>query len=602
MMPVTVCSRVATTVGGVTRRNVAGAWRRGGLNVQRKSWLVIPVHGEPLASVLSSLSGVCSSSPSLLAARDLEHGLTLLTQETPEAVFVVMQVATPEQRRAWHVVRDAAVGACRIVLAGPAAYGEADTLLREGAHEVLALESLTPDLARLAVRYGMDRLRWNVQTGGDREIRLQDGTVVPLCGLPACTLAAHATLTPPQAACEVRALNIRLSDALTYLKRAQMLIMQSERRLAVGQVTARVMHDFNNALMPIMGYTDLLLEDPALMERRADAFSILNEIRVATQRAADEIRQLRQCCLPDVRMAPEANEGMDLNRLVEHAVAETRGRWERVQPSSANAADIRLRLGALPKVPGHGPDVRDALVNLLMNAFESLSTTGWVEVTTSMSDGHVTVTVRDNGQGMSAATLERCCDPFFSTKGAHAAGIGLAVVKGVVHAHGGRLTFESRPGEGTEVTLALPLQPTGYPAGSGTAAFESFRARPLRILLVDDDVEVLRLLGRHLESQRHDVAMAGDGDEALGVLRRKVFDLLIVDRAMPRMGGDVLVQQVREQGLPMPILMLTGLGDLVPDGGGAPAGVTQVLSKPVALDDLDRALAAFAPLNEHGDG
>jgi CheY-like chemotaxis protein len=201
---------------------------------------------------------------------------------------------------------------------------------------------------------------------------------------------------------------------------------------------------------------------------------------------------------------------------------------------------------------------------------------------------------------MDEATLARAAEPFFTTKGVgRGTGLGLSMVHGVAEQSGGRLLLHSRPGEGTTAEIwlrpadlaavvdqALPEQ-TGAPA----------RARPLTILVVDDDALVLMNTAAMLDDLGHEVLEASSGQQALRLLRRgKPVDLVLTDQVMPGMTGLDLLAEIAAEWPDVPVVLASGYAEL-------PAGTDPDLprlAKPFQQDALARAVAQHARPAEDG--
>jgi CheY-like chemotaxis protein len=195
----------------------------------------------------------------------------------------------------------------------------------------------------------------------------------------------------------------------------------------------------------------------------------------------------------------------------------------------------------------------------------------------------VLLTVSDTGVGMSEEVRRRCLEPFFSTKDQQGTGLGLALVNTTVQRHGGTLTVESEPGEGTTFSIRLPI----YREAPATPAADPVeRSRRLRILWVEDDPLVRMVVTEQLSRQGHTVQSAANGLEGLDTFMSGRFDLVITDRAMPEMGGDQLATTIRQIAPKKPIIMLTGFGDLMDAKGEQPPAVDAVISKPVTMESL----------------
>ena len=189
---------------------------------------------------------------------------------------------------------------------------------------------------------------------------------------------------------------------------------------------------------------------------------------------------------------------------------------------------------------------------------------------------------------MTEDVRQRCLEPFFSTKGKQGTGLGLSLVHRTIERHGGTLTIASEPGRGSAFAVRLPGR--DKVATSRTPVESPAPTRPLRVLLVDDDPLVRKSVVAQLETQGHTVETAANGREGLERFAAGRFDLVVTDRAMPEMGGDQVAAQVARSTPATPVIMLTGFGDLMEAKGDHPPGVGTIVSKPVTLDALTRAI------------
>src|SRR5205823_2922858 len=161
-------------------------------------------------------------------------------------------------------------------------------------------------------------------------------------------------------------------------------------------------------------------------------------------------------------------------------------------------------------------------------------------------------------------------------------GLGLGMVHAAVVHHDGTLEIDSTPGVGTTMRLLLPLRANGEPVGQPLPP-EQRAGGLLRVLIVDDEPLIRQVISGFLHIDRHAVEAAGSGQEALALLGTQTFDLVITDRAMPDMGGDELAATVKATAPTVPIIMLTGFGELMDVTGQRPAGVDLVVGKPITL-------------------
>jgi CheY-like chemotaxis protein len=228
------------------------------------------------------------------------------------------------------------------------------------------------------------------------------------------------------------------------------------------------------------------------------------------------------------------------------------------------------------------------LTNLVLNAVDALSRGGRLTVEVAGAGNNAVLAVSDTGNGMSEEVRLRAHEPFFTTKGVKATGLGLSVAFGVARRHGGELTILSEEGRGTTVRVTLPL-----PAGPEAPAepTPTLPSRPLRVLLVDDEEEVRTALADMLATRGHTVIAAGGGAEALTRLDQDpAIDLVLTDLVMPAMTGWELAGAIKIRRPGLPIGVVTGWGDVPETTPGPRTAVDFVLSKPVTLEALDAAV------------
>ncbi|OGG46231.1 MAG: hypothetical protein A3F84_28745 [Candidatus Handelsmanbacteria bacterium RIFCSPLOWO2_12_FULL_64_10] len=385
-------------------------------------------------------------------------------------------------------------------------------------------------------------------------------------------------------------LHSRLRDAFDEIKVAQAQIVQQERLSALGQMASGIAHDFNNTLAPILGFSELLLDSLEGLDEKSRGY--LEVIRTAAGDAAGVVRRLREFYRPND--AGEEFETIDLNGVVEQTLLLTQPRWKDQMLGGGKALRVESDLEPRATVLGSGSQLREALMNVILNAVDALSEGGHITVSTHSEERGVLLEVRDTGPGMSEEVRSRCLEPFFSTKGTRGTGLGLPMVYGVVQRHHGSLDIASEIGVGTTVRIWLPSASESVPARERRTAPDA--EGPLRILVVDDEPAVREFVAASLVADGHYVETADDGSDGLQRFHSGQFDLVLTDRAMPRMNGDQLAAAVKAASPQTPVILLTGFGDLMEPLGDRPAGVDLVLSKPVGLRALREGVVQAAAL------
>ncbi len=373
------------------------------------------------------------------------------------------------------------------------------------------------------------------------------------------------------------------------LARSQQQLLRQERLRLVGQLASGVAHDINNALSPVLGYVDLLLQTEPDLSPRVREY--LERVKQAGESIADTVQRLRNLYRPQ---APTTTAPVDLNRIARAALDLARPRWKDLAQAQGRAFRVVEELSArAPLVEADEGELRDAVVNLVMNALDAMPRGGTLTVRTGIREGEAFLEVADTGVGMDEVTVSRAREPFFTTKGPEGTGLGLAVADRIAHAYGGRLELESTLGEGTRARLVFPS--SASPPVPEEA--EPPMVPPLRILVVEDEPQVQQLLESMLTGDGHTVAIAPHGEEGVRRFREAMeggrpFDLVITDFGMPGMDGRQVAQKVKALEEKIRIVLLTGWGETLPEGG-IPDQVDLTLTKPPRLAELRRALGAL---------
>jgi PAS domain S-box-containing protein len=390
-----------------------------------------------------------------------------------------------------------------------------------------------------------------------------------------------------------------LQGAYDDLRQTQQAMMQQERLRALGQMASGIAHDVNNALAPVSLYLDSILETET--DLKPEARQYLEIVQRAISDVAHTIGRMREFHRqrePQLDLTPVA-----LNELVPQVIDLTRARWSDMPMQRGVVVEMRTEPAAdLPPIMGVESELREALINLVLNAVDAVTEGGTITLRTRAAglsgSRSVHVEITDTGIGMDEETRRRCLEPFFTTKGERGTGLGLAMVYGVVERHGAELDIESAPGQGTTVRLSFPAAALSTAPADAVAAVAA--PRRLRVLVVDDDPLVLRSLRDLLEKDGHVVVTASDGQSGIDAFRaaqdrRESFAVVITDLGMPGIDGRKVASTVKETSPSTPVIMLTGWGQRLMSDAGPPPHVDRVLGKPPRLRELRDALAQTCP-------
>ncbi len=250
----------------------------------------------------------------------------------------------------------------------------------------------------------------------------------------------------------VRERTSELESALSDLNAAQRMLVQHERLSAFGEMAGGVVHDFSNALMSIIGYSEMLITNPGARANEATALEYLRIINTAGRDGAHVVSRLRDFYRP--RGAADLFEPLDLSEIGLQSIALAQVRCS--NRASDRNIGFETELESSAPIAGIAAELREVLTNLIFNAVDATPGQGLITLRTREQTGEVIVEVSDTGSGMNADVRQRCLEPFFTTKGDQGTGLGLAMVFGIIKRHQGTLEIESEPGQGTTVRIRLP--------------------------------------------------------------------------------------------------------------------------------------------------
>jgi two-component system NtrC family sensor kinase len=342
---------------------------------------------------------------------------------------------------------------------------------------------------------------------------------------------------------EAQRLSRDLQTSLEELKKAQALLIQSEKLSALGELIAGVAHELNNPLTAVMGYAQLLQGAQGISERMERD---LRKIHLQAQRAARIVRSM----LTFARQHRPEQRCVEVNSVLEQ-VLELRSYQLRVN-------NIRLvtDLGDEPlEVLADVNQLQQVFLNLINNAQDAIVDgpgKGQLAVTSRRVADVVRLEFADNGPGIPAEHMGNLFSPFFTTKDiGKGTGLGLSICYGIVRQHRGRIWAESEAGHGATLIVELPVSPRETEARAEMATPQPLETLVTgRLLVVDDEEEVTELLYRLLSDDGHEVEAALSGQTALEkILEAEAsgngYDLIVCDIKMPGIDGPRLYHEVR---------------------------------------------------------
>ncbi len=383
---------------------------------------------------------------------------------------------------------------------------------------------------------------------------------------------------------------IGIARDITHDLEVERQLRQSQKMESIGTLAGGIAHDFNNILFPIVGHTEMLLDD---VPEKSPLRDSLKEIYTSALRARDLVKQIltfsrqENSELKLMKMQPIIKEALKLIRSTIPTTIEIK-------------QDINPDCGMIKADP---TQIHQIVMNLTTNAYHAMEETGG-ELKVSLKEmefktldlinpnmapgGYACLIVSDTGVGMGKKLTDKIFDPFFTTKAVgKGTGMGLSVVHGIVTAMGGTIQVYSEPEKGTQFYVYFPIEKSSFeePVTHSTAKIQGGTEQ---ILLVDDEEAILTMEKLMLERLGYQVTSRTSSLEALEAFRANPdkFDLVITDMAMPNMPGDKLSAELTKIRPDISILLCTGFSETMSEEKTTSLGIMGFLLKPIVMKDL----------------
>ncbi len=414
---------------------------------------------------------------------------------------------------------------------------------------------------------------------------------------------------------------------ITQQRQLEVQLQQSQKMEAIGTLAGGITHDFNNILGAILGYTELAILDS---KNESKIGQHLEKIQEAGHRARDLVNQI----LAFSRQTKQKRFPLQLSSIVKEAL-------KMIRASLPSTIEIRQNIQADQSTVEADPtQIHQVLMNLCTNAAHAMQENGGIlEIgiqnmdfgicsadfekgkKMSTSVGHTSdskgranqisesqidyldilpgpylkLTVRDTGIGITQDILSRIFDPYFTTKEkAHGTGLGLSVVHGIIKSHGGSITVESEPGQGTTFHVYLPRIEYSKETADRMAAshYEWVPTGHERILFVDDEQALVDIGRQMLEHLGYKLVTRTSSVEALELFRAEpdAFDLVITDMTMPNMTGEKLAKAMMKIRPDIPIILCTGFSERITEKNAEEIGIKKLAMKPLVMLDLAKSI------------
>ncbi|MBS3757679.1 MAG: PAS domain S-box protein [Desulfobacterales bacterium] len=378
---------------------------------------------------------------------------------------------------------------------------------------------------------------------------------------------------------------------LTPQRMLEAQLIRSQKMEAIGTLAGGIAHDFNNILAAILGYVELAKMQATENSKLA---GYLEQVFKAGNRAKEVVQQI----LAISRQTHQKRQPVNFSQIIKDVNKLLRA----TLPASIEIfEDIQEHKMLVEADPGQ---MHQVLMNLCTNAGQAMrSKDGTLTIRLaqeSLDDqnglglsagAYLKLTVSDTGCGIKPEDRERIFDPYYTTKDKGVGtGLGLAVAKGIIEKHGGRIHFSSAADVGTDFHVFLPRLESSddYSLEAAPVATDSLPSGTERILFVDDERAITDTVRQMLEHLGYSVTARDSSERAIKDFssRPNDFDLVITDMIMPETNGDILIQRLLEVRPELPVILCTGYNSTIDEKSAEEMGVAALLLKPLTLKDL----------------
>ncbi|MDM8535301.1 cache domain-containing protein [Desulfobacterales bacterium HSG17] len=371
-------------------------------------------------------------------------------------------------------------------------------------------------------------------------------------------------------------------------------LRQSQKMETIGTFAGGIAHDFNNILFPIVGHTEMLLDD---ITEQSPLYDSLVEIMNGAMRARNLVKQI----VTFSRQNRNEVKLVKIQSVIKEAL-------KLIRSTIPATISIKQDFQTHPMIIKADPiQIHQVVMNLATNAYHAMEDTGGIlevgleqieldqqdRLKSGLKTGiYACLTIGDTGIGIDSQSKGRIFDPFFTTKEpGKGTGMGLSVVHGIVKKIGGDIQVNSEPGKGTEFHVYLPME-MSHALPKNSKISDPIQGGTERILLVDDEKAIAIMEKRMLERLGYQVVSHTSSLDALETFRAdpSKFDIVITDNSMPNLSGDQLASELITIRADIPVLLCTGFSGKISDDKIEAMGIRGFLMKPVVRKELVRKL------------
>ncbi len=512
-------------------------------------------------------------------ATSLATGLAALGRSMPDIVLLDLSLPDSNGAETFRRANVAAPSLPIVILSGVSDVTLAIEMVQAGAQDYLVKGHVDMHLLLRSIQYAIERKLGQVaaqQLNAELESRVKERTAE----MAAINEHLKSEIAERgQAEEQLANTNRQLTVALAELRGVQ-------RSRAASERSGSASREIEEAFKRIQQHAELLLHAPALMASPEKVTEHLQQVASAADAGRKALR--KPASGPEIAAAeaeptaPVVHEKVVLDSLIDSVI--TLCTPNSSEPSGAVAPKVvfERKMDKAAEIMGDPIQLREMLAHLVRNSMNAIPRRGKVIVGSERQGDSAVLFVQDDGLGVTEAVRRRLLDPSNAVDRADGWPSGYGVIHEVVARHGAKLEIESRKGLGTTVKVIFPPAKSGEVKGSMR-----------RVLVVDDDALVREVISAYLSEDGYTVALAVNGREGLEKFSAGEFDIVLTDRSMPEMEGDELAREIKKIRPNVPVILVTGFGDIMAATGDKPEGVDVIMSKPFTMAGLQNTLAKF---------
>jgi nitrogen-specific signal transduction histidine kinase/ActR/RegA family two-component response regulator len=378
--------------------------------------------------------------------------------------------------------------------------------------------------------------------------------------------------------------------AYKQLRVAHERLIRSEKLTALGVLASGIAHDFNNVLTTILGRAQMALSQPVNHE-------VKHNLEIIEQAAVDASGMVRKIQHFARVKSDNTFDIIDMGETLRSTLEMIKPYIEEHRQTSGTNIELVLDIAETDQIEGDAVELREALINIFINAIEAMPDGGKLTVKSTQDDEFVVISISDTGVGMTAEVRRRIFDPFFTTKGQEGLGMGLSVVYGVVQRHRGKIDVSSKPRKGSTFTIRIPVVEKRQK--DVATQFKQRNIKGTSILVVNNDEEPRNALYVLLTNNGCNVDIAGTGKEAISLAQRRNYDIVLTDSKMADISGLEIAAKIKIGSPETQVALVSGQGVQLDLTNLQERGISHTLAKPFTNEDILEIVRKLLDYRDH---